>query len=231
MPAASSEARSFVAVSAVTSLAVGVVSRGAAAADHQRQGGAQPAGLAVRAVVPIACRQPGRACAWIGYAVPVVDGERMMCCFGGDTNWVDGHVVSDGNGVLPRLPARARGRRHVDGDAARHAAQGSRASSGSKARTAWSCSSASPIARSIASACSPKTASSTPAAGRSHGSKACARPTASRCSSRSRRRPTAGAIATIDGAITAIALHGDAAADAALERLVAPTNPKLCARR
>ncbi len=22
----------------------------------------------------------------------------MMCCFGGDTNWVDGHVVSDGNG-------------------------------------------------------------------------------------------------------------------------------------
>jgi HEAT repeat protein len=32
--------------------------------------------------------------AWIGYAVPVVDGERIMCCFGGETNWINGQVVS-----------------------------------------------------------------------------------------------------------------------------------------
>jgi len=32
--------------------------------------------------------------AWIGYAVPVVDGERIMCCFGGETTWVNGQVVS-----------------------------------------------------------------------------------------------------------------------------------------
>jgi hypothetical protein len=32
--------------------------------------------------------------AWIGYSVPVVDSERTMCCFGSDTNWVNGTVVS-----------------------------------------------------------------------------------------------------------------------------------------
>ena len=31
---------------------------------------------------------------WIGYAVPIVDGERVMCCFGGDTNFVNGTVVT-----------------------------------------------------------------------------------------------------------------------------------------
>ena len=37
--------------------------------------------------------------AWFGYAVPVVDGERVMCCFSGDTTWVNGNVVmSEGNG-------------------------------------------------------------------------------------------------------------------------------------
>ncbi len=36
--------------------------------------------------------------AWFGYAVPVVDGERVMCCFGNDTTWVNGNVVmSDGS--------------------------------------------------------------------------------------------------------------------------------------
>jgi HEAT repeat protein len=30
---------------------------------------------------------------WIGYTVPIVDGERVMCCFGGDTTFVDGTVV------------------------------------------------------------------------------------------------------------------------------------------
>lgn len=32
--------------------------------------------------------------AWIGYSVPIVDSERTMCCFGSDTNWVNGTVVS-----------------------------------------------------------------------------------------------------------------------------------------
>jgi hypothetical protein len=37
--------------------------------------------------------------AWIAYAAPVVDGERIMCCFNNDTVWVNGSVVmSDGRG-------------------------------------------------------------------------------------------------------------------------------------
>ena len=35
---------------------------------------------------------------WVGYAVPVVDGERSMCCFNSGTTWVNGSVVrSDGS--------------------------------------------------------------------------------------------------------------------------------------
>jgi HEAT repeat protein len=37
--------------------------------------------------------------AWLGYTVPVVDSERIMCCFSGDTVWVNDTVVSaDGSG-------------------------------------------------------------------------------------------------------------------------------------
>ena len=32
--------------------------------------------------------------AWIAYGVPVVDGERIMCCFDGGTTFIDGTVVS-----------------------------------------------------------------------------------------------------------------------------------------
>ena len=80
-----------------TSLAVGVV----AAAQQPRIDNAkltsQPAGSAFaqsfRALV-----SNEADVAWIGYAVPVVDSERIMCCFGNDTGWVNGNVVmSDGN--------------------------------------------------------------------------------------------------------------------------------------
>jgi len=39
---------------------------------------------------------------WIGYTVPVVDGERMMCCFGGDTTWSNGGVVISQGGTCCR---------------------------------------------------------------------------------------------------------------------------------
>ena len=64
--------------------------------------------------------------AWIGYTVPVVDGERVMCCFGNDTTWVNGNVVmstvdsccgacrlepaSDGSSMATRAPAASRAR-------------------------------------------------------------------------------------------------------------------------
>ena len=31
---------------------------------------------------------------WIGYAVPIVDSERVMCCFSGDTNFINGTISS-----------------------------------------------------------------------------------------------------------------------------------------
>jgi hypothetical protein len=34
---------------------------------------------------------------WVGYAVPVIDGERVMCCFNGGTSFVNG-TVSDASG-------------------------------------------------------------------------------------------------------------------------------------
>ena len=106
------------------------------------------------------------------------------------------------------------------------AGNGDRASSGSKRPTGWSSSSASPIAPSIVSACSRKTASSTPADGRSPGSRRSARPTAWRSSSRSRSPADGRRDRVTDGAISAIALHGDPAADASLERLVAVSQPE-----
>ena len=84
-------------VLATTSLALGVV----VAAQQPRIGNAkvasQPAGStfaqSFRALV-----SNEADVAWIGYAVPVVDSERIMCCFGNDTGWVNGNVVmSDGN--------------------------------------------------------------------------------------------------------------------------------------
>jgi len=33
---------------------------------------------------------------WIGYSVPIVDSERVMCCFDGDTTFINGTVASDG---------------------------------------------------------------------------------------------------------------------------------------
>jgi hypothetical protein len=40
--------------------------------------------------------------AWIGYAVPVVDGERTMCCFESGTAWINGTVVTrDGAACCP----------------------------------------------------------------------------------------------------------------------------------
>ena len=105
---------------AVTSLAVGAV-----AAQQPRiangQGGVTARGLFAGAVVPHPCRQPDRA-GVDRYTVPVVDSQRIMCCFNGDTLlelWRRRDVRR--LVVLPRLPPRARGRRHVDDDAKRDA--------------------------------------------------------------------------------------------------------------
>ena len=57
----------------------------------------QPAGnpQSIRALV-----QGQTDVAWIGYAVPVVDGDRTMCCFESG-NWIDGTVYSTGGSCCP----------------------------------------------------------------------------------------------------------------------------------
>jgi hypothetical protein len=56
--------------------------------------GSQPA-QSIRALV-----QAQTDVVWIGYAVPVVDGERTMCCFESGT-WIDGQVHSSGSSCCP----------------------------------------------------------------------------------------------------------------------------------
>src|SRR5215204_7589713 len=34
---------------------------------------------------------------WIGYSVPVVDGERTMCCFNSGSTFINGTMTSGGN--------------------------------------------------------------------------------------------------------------------------------------
>ena len=105
---------------AVTSLAAGAV-----AAQQPRIANArvasQPAGSSLaQSFRTLVASQTEPA--WIGYTVPVVDSQRIMCCFNGDSSWSSGGVVmSDSLVVLPRLPPRARGRRHVDDNAERGA--------------------------------------------------------------------------------------------------------------
>ena len=83
---------------AATSLAVGVVITAQQPRIANGRVTAQPAGSpfaqSFRSLV-----SSQTDVAWLGYAVPVVDSERIMCCFSGDTTWINGNVVSsDGGG-------------------------------------------------------------------------------------------------------------------------------------
>ncbi len=167
--------------------------------------------------------------AWFGYAVPVVDGERVMCCFSGDTNWVNGNVVmSEGSSCCRacRLEPSADGTSMATRAPAPRGQARPGTSSASKAPTGWSSSFASPSAPSIASACSRKTASSTREAGPVTWLEG-VRPADSVALLESFATPADGRRDRVtDGAISAIALHGDPAADASLDRLIAPTQPE-----
>jgi hypothetical protein len=43
---------------------------------------------------------------WIGYTVPIVDGERVMCCFDGNTSFVNGTVSTDAPAAVPAGSSR-----------------------------------------------------------------------------------------------------------------------------
>src|SRR5262245_55050178 len=163
--------------------------------------------------------------AWIAYAAPVVDGERIMCCFNNDTVWVNGSVVTSSGrnccGVCRIEPA-------ADGT--------------SMARRAP----ATPTTNAVRLQGSERMIVTFRVAARDTDrirvfSEDCeldaggrlviwldgVRAADSIALLESLMAPAEKRVDRItDGAISAIALHGDPAADAALERLVAATQPE-----
>jgi len=208
---------------AATSLAVGVVIAAQPPRIANGRVAAQPAGSSFaqsfRALV-----SSQTDVAWLGYAVPVVDSERVMCCFSGDTTWVNGTVVmSDGNTCCRacRLEPAADG-----------TSMATRAPRGTGAGVVRLEGSDRMIVlfrvadrlvdriRVFSEDCE------LDAGGRTVTWLEAVRPADSVALLESFAAPADGRRDRVtDGAITAIALHGDPAADASLERLVAPSQP------
>ncbi len=222
---------------AVAAAAVVTMTASVAAAQPRISNGtvnSQPAGaLAATFRSLVAARSDA---AWIGYTVPVVDGERVMCCFGGDTTWVNGTVVSsdaqsccracrlepaaDGVSIAKRAPAAGGPAIKLSGsermvvlfrvvgrevERIRTFSEDCALDAGGRQVT-W----LENVQAADSIALLESYATSTPAA----------TPSASSTS-------TAAAVSRLaDAAVSAIALHGDAAADASLGRLVAPTQPE-----
>jgi hypothetical protein len=92
--------RSFVAIGITLTAAVSAAIAGAQAprisnARVTTQPAGTPLAQSIRTLV-----QAQTDVAWIGYSVPVVDGERTMCCFESGT-WNDGHGYSTGGSCCP----------------------------------------------------------------------------------------------------------------------------------
>ena len=157
---------------------------------------------------------------WIGYTVPVVDGERVMCCYGSGTRWINDTVRSSGsdccatcglepeNQSITRAPAPPAGPVKLEGSGQMIVLF--RVSGKEVERI-----------RVFSEECA------LDAGGREVVWLTGVRPAdsvallESLVSMQEDRSNRAG-----DGAISAIALHGDPAADAALERLLAPAQPQ-----
>jgi HEAT repeat protein len=167
--------------------------------------------------------------AWIGYTVPVVDSERIMCCFDSGTTWVNGAVVSaDGKGCcgVCRLEPTADG-----------SSMGTRSpAAGGAVRLAGSdrmvvlfrvVNRAVDRIRVFSEDCA-LDAGGRPVVwldGVQSADSVALLETFATGADPSRRERVA------DGAVSAIALHGDPAADAALERLVAVSQPESTRRK
>ena len=162
--------------------------------------------------------------AWIGYTVPVVDSERIMCCFSGDTVWVNGTVVSsDGRGCCQacRLEPTADG-----------TSMASRAQRGQQGVVRLEGSDRMVVLFRVASRQVDRIRvfsedCELDAGGRSVTWLDGVRSTDSIALLETFAVPADGRRDRVaDGAVSAIALHGDPAADPALERLVAPSQPE-----
>jgi hypothetical protein len=161
--------------------------------------------------------------AWIGYSVPAVDGDRMMCCFhsSGDT-WISGDVV-----MSDRRSYTSAGCRLEPGqETSRRASSGSRptgpiALEGSDRMVVL----VRAVDRRVERVRLFSEDCELDAGGRDVHWLEHVRPADSVALLESLAAAAGEHRRTAEGAIAAIAMHGDASADAALERLIAPAQP------
>ena len=211
-----------------TSLAVGVVIAAQQPRITNGRVTAQPAGSAfAQSFRSLVASQSDVA--WLGYMVPVVDSERIMCCFSGDSTWINGNVVmSDGSACCRacRLEPAA--------DGTSMATRAPAATGTTSARNVVRLEGSDRMVvlfrvadravdriRVFSEDCE------LDAGGRTITWLEGVRPADSVALLEPFAAPADGRRDRVtDGAITAIALHGDASADASLARLVTPSQPE-----
>ena len=206
-----------------TSLAVGVTIAAQQPRIANGRVTAQPAGSSFAQSFRVLMSSQADV-AWIGYMVPVVDSERVMCCFSGDTTWINGNVVmSDGSTCCRacRLEPAA------DGTSMATRAPGPTKSGvvrleGSDRMVVLF----RILDRSVDRVRVFSEDCELDAGGKTVTWLEGVRPADSVALLESIATPADGRRDRVtDGAISAIALHGDPAADASLDRLVAPNQP------
>jgi len=90
--------RTFISLAAALTMTTAAALTGAAAAQQPRLSNGRVTAQPVTAL-PQAFQAAVAAAAdtrWIGYSVPVVDGERTMCCFDSGTTFINGTIRTDG---------------------------------------------------------------------------------------------------------------------------------------
>jgi HEAT repeats/PBS lyase HEAT-like repeat len=159
--------------------------------------------------------------AWIGYAVPVVDSDRIMCCFDGGTTFIDGTVS-----MTSRQPNACRLEPWADGTSmARRPPVSSSAGVVTLDRSDRMIILIRAVMREVDRVRVFSEDCQLDAGGRPVIWLEDVRPADSIALLESLAGSVEGRRGVTDGSITAIALHADAAADSALERLVATAQP------
>lgn len=161
---------------------------------------------------------------WVGYTVPVVDSERMMCCFDGNTSWTSGSVsVSSAKGCCNacRLEPPADGTAMARRSEGTGAAQVVRLSAPERMTVLYRI-----AARSVERIRTFSEDCELDAGGRTIIWLENVRPAESIALLASLATGERRSDRLADGAITAIALHGDPAADGALEKLAHVSQPE-----
>ncbi|MGH9369911.1 MAG: HEAT repeat domain-containing protein [Vicinamibacterales bacterium] len=162
--------------------------------------------------------------AWIGYAVPVVDGERTMCCVSSGTRRINGVVISDGSACCGLCGLEPSGSRESTGSRTQQsAASGPIKLEGPDQMVVLF----RIVNRQVERVRVFSDDCELDAGGRSVAWLTGVRPADSVALLESLVRAQADRRDRVtDGAISAIALHEDGAADAALDRLLAASQPQ-----